>query len=1154
MRRTLVSWMVVLVLAGLVLAAPAVVEGPRKIPVAAEVDVVVVGGSTGAVAAAVAAAKSGATVFLAAPYNYLGEDMTATLQLWLEEGETPATPLAQKMFAPPAGQPTAANREDLIPFSYSSDVPSSSKHADTKKPSKLSDGLAGNASQESVQYDGDVTISLDLKAPQKVDAVAVVLYNARDYQVESVTVQTSADNKAWSEPATAKADAAMSDDMASQTLRLPVKGEAIRYVRLAVKRRDGSIRILLGEIEVYKPSGEKKPAPVEPAYALRATPMSIKRALDDALLEAKVSFLYGCLVSDVLRDADGKVCGIVMANRAGRQAIVAKTVIDATERSTVARLAGAQFRPFTPGELTFKRVVIGGEAAQAALDAGAKVREIEPPFSGSSAPRKRAASVAGGAGKSYPVREYTIRIKMDDATCASWAKADQIARDLTYVEGQQFTSDTTLCVPPDAVKSARPANAWTSPDALDLGALQPAGVERVWVLNGCADVPRDAAARLLRPLALMDVGTRVGQAAAEQAKAAGAVKSAILPGTDNAPAGSLQVREILEGVRPGQASRYVSQSEPRTLPVLGEYDVVVIGGGTSGAPAGISAGRQGAKVLVVEFQHGLGGVGTLGTIASYYHGYRGGFTAEVEGGSARWAPEARMEWWRKALRVAGADIWFGSIGCGAILQDGQIRGAVVATPHGRGAVLAKVVIDATGNADIAAAAGAPCVYTDDSELAKQGTGLAPRTLGATYTNTDFTIVDETDILDVWQTFVYAKYKYPKAFDVAKFIDTRERRTILGEFWLTIYDQLTNRTYPDTIGICKTNFDTHGYTVDPLFELYTPPSSRSVVTNMPYRCLLPKGLEGILVVGLGVSAHRDAIPLVRMQPDVQNVGYAAGWAAAAASRLGGKTRAVDLKPMQKHLVELGCVSESVLSDKDSFPLSDEQVQKAVESARKGYEGAAVLLSHRDQSLPLVRKAYEQTTDDKEKLIYAHILAVMGDATGAQTLLHAVESSPGFDKGWHYTGMGQFGRSMSYLDAYMVALGRLGDRRAVPVLLDKLKLLKDGDEFSHARALALGLEMLGDSRAAGPLAEALTRPNIGGHVIADIEEAIRRGGISNPNDNTVRAQALRELMLGRALFRCGDKDGIGRAILEKYSKDLRGHLARHAAAVLKEKDKK
>ena len=72
-------------------------ESARGIPAAYEVDVVIVGGGTGAVAAAVAAAEEGARVFLAAPYPYLGEDMTATLRLWLQEGEVPEAPLAREI-------------------------------------------------------------------------------------------------------------------------------------------------------------------------------------------------------------------------------------------------------------------------------------------------------------------------------------------------------------------------------------------------------------------------------------------------------------------------------------------------------------------------------------------------------------------------------------------------------------------------------------------------------------------------------------------------------------------------------------------------------------------------------------------------------------------------------------------------------------------------------------------------------------------------------------------------------------------------------------------------------------------------------------------------------------------------------------------------
>src|SRR5882724_4581553 len=73
-------------------------ESARQIPVAYQVDVVVIGGSTGAVSAAVAAANQGASVFLAAPRPYLGEDMCASMRLWLEAGEKPTTDLAKSIF------------------------------------------------------------------------------------------------------------------------------------------------------------------------------------------------------------------------------------------------------------------------------------------------------------------------------------------------------------------------------------------------------------------------------------------------------------------------------------------------------------------------------------------------------------------------------------------------------------------------------------------------------------------------------------------------------------------------------------------------------------------------------------------------------------------------------------------------------------------------------------------------------------------------------------------------------------------------------------------------------------------------------------------------------------------------------------------------
>jgi hypothetical protein len=1143
--------------ASVVAAAPMVNESAREIPVAYEVDVVVVGGGTGAVAAALAAAEAGADVFLAAPHPYLGDDMTATLRLWLEEGEEPTSPLAVQIFSDDV-------RSRLLPdpnrldFNYEADAKSASRHKDTDPPSVLTDGKWSRPESQSVQYDGDVSIIADLQEPKEIDEVRLMVFyrgssseRAQNFKVRSVTVFTSDDGRTWKEVASVENKS--TEDVA--VLSMPV-GATTRHVKLEVKKSDDVDRILLGELEIVKPGPVERPAG---AKRPMPRPMHIKRTLDNLLLDADVPFLYSCYVTDVLRDAEGKPCGIVMANRAGRQAVVAKTIIDATGRATVARLTGAEFRPYPAGRQTFKRVVIGGEV-QTGKNMTARV--IDPPFRG---PYPNPAETSSGE---FQVIEYTLELPMDGDTPACWAAAEQQARTMTYHAEQQFTSDVLFQVPPDPMKGQEPADGpWQGAGRIPLGAFRPADVPNLYVLGGCADVSRQQAERLLRPLALMDLGARLGRAAADEAAKRPALTGVKVPGEPaEEPAATGDVGELLVGVRPIQELPAVPQ-DARSLPVFGQYDVVVIGGGTGGAPAGIGAARRGAKTLVVEYLHGLGGVGTMGAISKYYWGNRTGFTATVEDASPSWVIEQRMEWWRSQLLDAGGDIWFGTIGCGAFVEDGRVQGAVVVTPQGRGVVLAHAVIDTTGNSDVAVAAGAETQYTDHTEFGMQGTGLPGRKLGTTYTNTDFTIVDETDMVDMWHVFVYAKDKYKDAFDQAKLIDTRERRRIVGEFTMTLLDQILERTYPDTIEVAFSNFDTHGYTIDPYLELEHP-GKQGFRIHVPYRCLLPKGLKGILVGGLGMSAHRDAVPMTRMQPDIQNQGYAAGVAAAMAAQADVPLREIDIRALQKHLVEIGNLPESVLTDEDSLPLPPEQVAAAVEivkqrdpeelekatkqatqeKIRERAKAAAALLAHPDQALPLLRKAYHETDDD-EKLTYAHYLAVLGDATGLPSLVAEVERAAGWDEGWNYRGMGQFGSALSRLDRLVIALGRTGDPSAIPAIVGKAQLLTAESDFSHHRAVGLALELIGHPRAAKPLAELLTQSGMTGYVHESVEEARRRDQEEQSTTGVkTRRDSLRELLLARALYRCGDYGDVGKQILTSYTKDLRGHLARHAKAVL------
>ena len=110
-----------------------------------------------------------------------------------------------------------------------------------------------------------------------------------------------------------------------------------------------------------------------------------------------------------------------------------------------------------------------------------------------------------------------------------------------------------------------------------------------------------------------------------------------------------------------------------------------------------------------------------------------------------------------------------------------------------------------------------------------------------------------------------------------------------------------------------------------YLLLEHPEHKGVTVYVPYRAMLPKGLDGILVTGLGISAHRDAVPLIRMQPDIQNGGYAAGRGRGhgGQGRRAGCGRSTS-RQLQQHLVEIGNLPDSVLDDKDSYPLPDERI--------------------------------------------------------------------------------------------------------------------------------------------------------------------------------------------------------------------------------------
>lgn len=868
-----------------------------------------------------------------------------------------------------------------------------------------------------------------------------------------------------------------------------------------------------------------------------APPLRLKRTLEEALTKAGVRFLLGSTPTEALVDAERNPAGLVIANRAGRQAVVARVVIDATVDASVAQQAGAPFHAWKGGELEFHRVVLGGQGAN-----GQTVARKVP--------------LAGEAGEYL---DHALRFQLSDTGPLNLARVEQQARDKTYRQGQQRAAARLHFTHPSRIVGRLGAGEWLGFDRLRAGHFQPRGMDRLFVAGSRADVSDEVAARLAHATVAESAGRMIGMEAARMAGRLGDPRAPRVASREpsRSPAAG-DVREVLSGLRPTAPGEEFVEAPARTIPVIGEFDVVIVGGGTAGAAAAIGAGRRGARVLVAEFQEGLGGTGTVGLIGKPYHGREAGFAKEVPFPSNTFTIDDKMEWYRKEIRRTGAEILFGALGAGAWVEGSRVRGAVIVTPQQRGVALAKVVIDATGNADVAVAAGAQAMLgADAGDLAMQGAGLPTRNPDASYVNTDYLLVDENDMVDVWSALVGARMAMPEdAFDSGTLIQTRERRRVVGEHTLSYLDQIAGRTFPDSIVYSASDYDSHGYPSEDIFALL-PHDRVSREKNhpapggtcyTPYRCLLPKGLEGMLVVGLGISMHRDASAMVRMQRDIANQGYAAGVAAAMTAASGRPLRELDVRALQKHLVEIGSLPAEVLEHKDSFPLSEQEVRVAVQNVgaatnpEEAGQWLAVILTHKDAALPLVRTAYQKARP-RQRVAYASLLAFLGSAEGAPVLLEALDAVQAWDGRILQGKMAEYAHLPTPIDTLILALGRTGDRRAVPVLLRKLETMDESVTLSHHRSMAAALEQLRDPAAAEPLARLLRKPGMRGHVLAKLEPLVDAN-----MEQRRRLGPLREIALARALYRCGDSQGLGESILKEYTADYRGLFARHATAVL------
>lgn len=221
----------------------------------------------------------------------------------------------------------------------------------------------------------------------------------------------------------------------------------------------------------------------------------------------------------------------------------------------------------------------------------------------------------------------------------------------------------------------------------------------------------------------------------------------------------------------------------RSVPVIDEVDVLVVGAGTSGVAAAVAAARQGAAVMLVEKYGFPGGTAVAAPVATFQEGPKvqgepviRGIYGEVKNRLARYnsihgecagyefgsagldqnGPRAKTGVFEPAMlqlvfldmcEEAGVKLLLHSYLVDALLADGTIQHAVIVNKGGLSAVAAKQFIDATADGDLAIAAGAQAEIGRPTDGATQ-----PPSLVFELANVDFERFDTADLKALWPLF------------------------------------------------------------------------------------------------------------------------------------------------------------------------------------------------------------------------------------------------------------------------------------------------------------------------------------------------------------------------------------------------------------------
>ncbi|MCD6508561.1 FAD-dependent oxidoreductase [Candidatus Poribacteria bacterium] len=613
--------------------------------------------------------------------------------------------------------------------------------------------------------------------------------------------------------------------------------------------------------------------------------------------------------------------------------------------------------------------------------------------------------------------------------------------------------------------------------------------------------------------------------------------------------------EVREPVWIGDDCRSIDLPS-REIEIVDKADVLVVGGGTAGVPAAIAAGRREADVVLVESNPFLGGTATAGKVHVYYYGVGGGLQAEIERKTLKLQerfeiksfglhPECKKLVLQEMARQAKVRTYLKTLAVGVIMEGNTVRGVIVENISGRKAIMAEVIVDATGDGDIAAMAGAEFRVGRETDGFTQPYSLPPVKLeekGLRYVNFDAGWLDPSDIRDISKALLEARshlwkdegYRESDRYiEIATMLGVRESRWVIGDYVLTLMDQIENRRFPDVIARCWANYDNHAVDYENESELAQIWVSilglwgKEIGCDVPYRSLLPKGIENLIVACRAISADHDAQMALRMQKTMEVIGEAAGIAAALSAKQGIPPRQLDPKKIQAILVQSGVLEPTVL-DKAHYmeqPVSpkpglNELIGKLAEEDNS--ETIWQITRYGGEAVPRLLELL--SSDDKELRFSAAI---------ALGILRRVEAAPELRRALteEHRELSD-PRAVPRRIAAAILLGMIGYSEAAP---DLANILREPDIDPHsATFLIKALGKMGDPSCVDPIREYVQSE------LPDMPVKLSGGAVESSMRWSV------DIAAGQVLMKFGDP--MGEEIVRRYLDDPRSPVRRYAHKVL------